>query len=150
VLKEGGGRPPRGPQTTPPLRGTPPEGGELGRCRDFSRGRRDGVGEGMVLSGSRNGLGQSDFLDNNDLSRTVRSRTIGSHGKIGRPGQEQSTCSIGPPLNPLLLGGGRGWSRTASTNRESIPGKKTATPCTYPRQNPRNPASEIYYSAPIS
>ena len=33
-----------------------------------------------------------------------------------------------PPLNSPPSGGGRGWSRTASTNRESIPGKKMHLP----------------------
>ena len=42
----------RGP---PRPSGTPPEGGELGRGRDFPRGRRDGAGEEMGLSGIRSG-----------------------------------------------------------------------------------------------
>ena len=70
--------------------GTPPEGGELGRGREFPRGRRECVGEGMGMGGIQNGLGQSDFLDNNGLptnssvpnnrlpwkNRATRTRTI--------------------------------------------------------------------------
>ena len=143
--------------------GTPPEGGELGRGREFARGRRNCVGEELGLSRIRSGLGKSDFLDNNGLPLTVRSRKIGSHGKSGDPGKNNPHTVSGSP-EPPPPGGGRGRSRTGLPSEEKIPGKKmhlpgwsrtqlpseekmtgktTALPRTHPRQNPRNPLSKI-------
>ena len=61
---------------------------------------RECVGEGMGMGGNRFGLGKSDFLDNNDLPTNSSVADNRLPRKIGRHGQEQSTCSIEQPGTP--------------------------------------------------
>ena len=105
--------------------GTPPEGGELGRGRDFSRGRRECVGEELGLSGNRFGPEQSAPME-----------------KPGDTDKNNSHIVSGSP-EPPPPGGGRGWSRTGLPNEEKMTGKTTALPCTYPGKSSEIPSRKF-------
>ena len=102
-------------------------------------GSREDVGEELGLSGIRSGLGKSDFLDNNDLPRTVRSRTIGSQQKNRETRARTIRILYRAARNPLLQeGAGGGPERDCRVKRKSpakrrpphapIPGKTREIP----------------------
>ena len=78
----------------------PPKGGELCRGREFAWGRRKCVGEGMALSGIRDGLGDRTFRTTTAFPRIVRPLQSISLGKIGRHGQEPPHPAVSATPEP--------------------------------------------------
>ena len=89
----------------------------------------------MGMGAIRNGLGKSDFLDNNGLPKFGPEQSAPTE-KPGNTGKNNPHAISGSPPPPPP-GGGRGRSRTQLPHRESIPGKTTGHPV---HPSPANPA----------